>query len=279
MRRRIAAVGVLVAAVVGLWLVLGRGSDGVADPRGARVERIVVDSAAVGERLPVSVVVPRGADAGSPRPLLVFLHGRGNDKRTNLREPMFEALARLGSRAPIMAFPDGDDSSYWHDRRSGAWGRYVMREVIPQVVRRFGADSRRVAIGGISMGGFGAYDLARLHPHRFCAVGGHSPALWRTASETAPGAFDDAEDFAQHDVIAAARRSPETFAAQPVWLDAGDGDPFQPGDRAFVAALRSAGVQLTAKTWAGGHEGEYWDRHWGSYLRFYARALHRCPTR
>jgi S-formylglutathione hydrolase FrmB len=278
-RRRIAAVGVLVAAVVGLWLVLGRGSDGVADPRGARVERIVVDSAAVGERLPVSVVVPRGADAGSRRPLLVFLHGRGNDERTNLREPMFEALARLGSRAPIIAFPDGGDSSYWHDRRSGAWGRYVMREVIPQVVRRFGADSRRVAIGGISMGGFGAYDIARLHPHRFCAVGGHSPALWRTAGETAPGAFDDAEDFARHDVIAAARRSAADFAAQPMWLDAGDGDPFQPGDRAFVAALRSAGVQLTAKTWPGGHEGEYWDRHWGSYLRFYARALRRCGTR
>jgi S-formylglutathione hydrolase FrmB len=49
--------------------------------------------------------------------------------------------------------------------------------VIPQVTRRFGTDRRRVAIGGISMGGFGAYDLARLNPGRFCAVGGHSPAL------------------------------------------------------------------------------------------------------
>jgi S-formylglutathione hydrolase FrmB len=52
--------------------------------------------------------------------------------------------------------------------------------VIPEVVKRFGADGRRVAIGGISMGGFGAYDIARLNPGRFCAVAGHSPALWRT---------------------------------------------------------------------------------------------------
>jgi S-formylglutathione hydrolase FrmB len=49
------------------------------------------------------------------------------------------------------------------------------------------------------VGGFGAYDLARLNPGRFCAVGGHSPALWRSGGETAPGAVDDAEDFARHD--------------------------------------------------------------------------------
>jgi hypothetical protein len=28
--------------------------------------------------------------------------------------------------------------------------------------------------------------------------------------------------------------------------------------------------------WAGGHEGAYWRRHYGAYLRFYARALARC---
>jgi len=155
-------------------------------------------------------------------------------------------------------------------------GRYVMREVIPQVARRFRADRRRVAIGGISMGGFGAYDLARLHPRRFCAIGGHSPALWQTAGETAEGAFDDAEDFARHDVIAAARERPEVYARQPLWLDAGDADPFRPGHEAFAAALRQAGVRLTRKAWPGGHDSDYWDRHWSAYLAFYARALERC---
>ncbi|MBK5221204.1 MAG: alpha/beta hydrolase, partial [Thermoleophilia bacterium] len=76
-----------------------------------------------------------------------------------------------------------------------------MREVIPAVSRRFGTDPRRVAIGGISMGGFGAYDLALKHPGRFCAVSGHSPALWFDGSETAPGAFDDAADFERNDVV------------------------------------------------------------------------------
>jgi S-formylglutathione hydrolase FrmB len=190
-----------------------------------------------------------------------------------LNDAFFSALADLGDRAPIVAFPYGGKNSYWHDRDDGRWGTYVMREVIPEVVKRFDADRRRVAIGGISMGGFGAYDIARLNPGRFCAVAGHSPALWRTGGETAPGAFDDAEDFARHDVIGAARANPDAFDHVPLWLDAGDRDFFRSGDAAFRAALRS---RLTAHTWPGGHDGDYWNAHWSDYARFYARALARC---
>jgi S-formylglutathione hydrolase FrmB len=207
------------------------------------------------------------------RPLLVFLHGRNGDERSELDDAFFSALAELGSRAPIVAFPYGGDDSYWHDRADGRWGAYVTREVIPQVVKQFGADRRRVAIGGISMGGFGAYDIARLHPGRFCAVAGHSPALWRTGGETAPGAFDDAEDFARHDVIASAQANPDAFGRTRVWLDAGDEDPFRPGDEALTRALRG---RVTTHTWPGGHDGDYWNAHWPDYARFYARALASC---
>jgi hypothetical protein len=43
------------------------------------------------------------------------------------------------------------------------------------------------------------------------------------------------------------------------------------GDRAFAAA---AGVRL--RTWPGGHDGAYWNRHYRDYLRFYARVLAHC---
>jgi len=260
--------GVRLALVIVLALLVGCAEEAPSTDPGIVVEELTVDSLAVRDELPVKVVVP----GDGPLPLLVFLHGRGNDESSYVHDPLLDAVKALGERAPVIAFPDGGDDQYWHDRDSGEWGRYVVDEVIPAVERAVGTDPGKVAIGGISMGGFGAYDLARLYPDRFCAVGGHSPALWRTAGETAPGAFDDAEDFAGHDVVASAA----DFTEIPVWLDAGDEDPFQPGDRAFVGALEQAGADVTARTWPGGHDGEYWDRHWPDYLRFYARALERC---
>src|SRR6185437_613719 len=85
-------------------------------------------------------------------------------------------------------------------------------------------------IGGISMGGFGALDLARLAPRRFCAVGGHSAAPWRSGGETPVGAFDDAGDFARYDVVGIARRHPRLFENARVWLDVGTDDPFRSAD-------------------------------------------------
>ncbi|HEX4807126.1 MAG TPA: alpha/beta hydrolase-fold protein [Conexibacter sp.] len=262
-----------------LATLAGCGGRAPADPQGAHVTRVTIASSAVRGTEHVTVVVPPGTAPHGPRPLLVFLHGRGADDRTYLADaPLFTALRRLGRSAPIVAFPDGGDHSYWHDRASGEWARYVTAEVIPQVERRFHADPGRVAIGGISMGGFGALDLAERMPGRWCAVGAHSPALWRQAGETAPGAFDDAADFAAHDVIAAAAPAgAAALAATPLWIDAGTGDPFLPGDRALVAALHAAGdPQVRLDTRPGGHDDGYWSSRWKDYLTFYATALARC---
>ena len=246
-----------------------------ADTQGAEVVRISIDSEAIGASEPVSVVVPPGAE-GEGRPLVVFLHGRDNDEESYLVDPVFDGLEMLGDRAPIVAFPDGGTSSYWHDRSSGDWGSYVTDEVIPEVIEASGADPERVAIGGISMGGFGAYDLARLNPGMFCAVGGHSPAIWATAEETADGAFDDADDFSAHDLVAAAATDPGGLDGPELWLDAGDEDPFVPGDDAFVAGLEGSGLPIERHSSPGGHDSEYWNANWAGYLRFYADALADC---
>jgi S-formylglutathione hydrolase FrmB len=258
-------------ALIGIAATLLIHSALAVNKRGATVRHAVIESRFVHRSEPITLVEPPGATEG--RPLLVFLHGRGDDgEDSNVNDAFFKALSALGDSAPAVVFPNGGNHGYWHDRRGERWARYVLGEVIPRAVKALHADPRRVAIGGISMGGFGALDIARLHPHRFCAVGAHSPALWRTAGETAPGAFDDAQDFARHDVIAAARRNPNLYGATPLWLDAGSADPFQPGDRALDRALRA--VRL--RTYPGAHEGAYWRAHYRAYLRFYAAALARC---
>jgi S-formylglutathione hydrolase FrmB len=223
-RRRVALLLIGSVLALAVYLLLAATVFAPVDEHGARTEHLTIHSHAVGRDLGVNVIVPaRLAASRGKRALLIFLHGRGGSDDTFVEdEAVFRGLARLGGRAPIVAFPDGGEDSYWHNRAEGNWGSYVMREVIPTVSRRFGVDPRRLAIGGISMGGFGAYDLALLHPGRFCAVGGHSPALWFEGGETAPGAFDDAADFERNDVVGALAGDPGAFGDARVWNDYGD---------------------------------------------------------
>jgi enterochelin esterase-like enzyme len=246
-----------------------------ATPTKLRVGELTIDSAAVGHELEVSVIEPIG-NTRTERPLLVFLHGAGGSNESFLADQaVLAGISRLGREAPVVAFPDGEES-WWHRRRSGDWGRYVVREVIPAVSRRFDADPQRVAIGGISMGGFGAYHLGLAYSGRFCAVGGHSAGLWLDPDEEFPGAFDDEADYERNDVLAAVRADPDAFGDARLWNDYGDEDWFVKGNAAFVALLEEGEADLTAHVWPGGHDSAYWDAHWPQYLRFYATALANC---
>ena len=183
---------------------------------GARILHVTIASRLVYSAMPLTLVMPAGG--GAHRPLLVFLHGLhslGYDNNSQLTDQMFAALHALGPRAPDIAFPYGDDS-YWVNSADGAWASYVLDEVIPKALMVLNADPRRVAIGGISMGGYGAYAIARLDPGRFCAVGGHSAAI---------GSFGGAP-ASTSDVIAAATANPKLYGRAQLWLDVGAQDSF-----------------------------------------------------
>ena len=190
---------------------------------GAQVVRFVVD----GRKQ--TGVHPRRRAAGRAAPAAGLPHGRGGSATSHLNEDFFAALAARGARAPVVLFPEGGDHSYWHDRRDGRWATYLLRDVVPAAQRRLPVDRSRTALGGISMGGFGALDNARRNRGKFCAVGAHSPALFERWSDTAPGAFDDAADFARHDVVRAAQRSPRVVRRSADLDRLGHARPVQPG--------------------------------------------------
>lgn len=270
---RFAVVAALVVVGAAIVAALLADDEFSGDSRGARIERFDLTSKLLDRSLSQTIVRPAGGSEG--RPLLIFLHGRGGDPDSNLSDELFISLRRLGDRAPAIVFVNGGDHSYYHDRDDGPWSRYVLEEALPAALRRTGANTRRVAIGGISMGGFGALDLARQHPARFCAVGGHSPALWQAAGETPEGAFDDADDFASHDVMSAAATA-DALGSEPIWLDGGDEDPFRSSTDTTAATLRSSGHDVRVHHWPGGHDSDYWNARMPTYLRFYADALAHC---
>jgi S-formylglutathione hydrolase FrmB len=221
--------------------------------RGARLIDFTLTSRLVHRDLHEVLVVPRRHGSW----LLVLLHGKDGGTKQFLSQRLFDTLAGLGGRAPEVLLLDGGSDSYWHDRSDGAWGSMVLREAIPAALLRLHAQ--RLAIGGISMGGYGALLLASRDPG-FCAVGVQSPALWLSAGATAPGAFDDAQDYARNDVF-------ELRPPHPLWIDLGAGDPFR---EATLAYARRAGVH--AHVWPGGHDVAFWDAHTPALLRFFARA-------
>jgi aminodeoxyfutalosine deaminase len=153
--------------------------------RGARLVRFTLHSRLTHRDLHEILVEPRHHGKW----LLVLLHGKGAGPSQFLSQPFFDTLAALGGDAPDVLLLDGGDDSYWHDRADGKWGSMLVREAVPAGARR--TMPRRIAIGGISMGGYGALLLGSRRPG-FCAVAVQSPALWLSAGETAPGAFDDA---------------------------------------------------------------------------------------
>jgi S-formylglutathione hydrolase FrmB len=222
--------------------------------RGARLVHFTLHSQLARRDLHEILVVPRHHG----RWLLVLLHGYHSSPSAQfLSQPFFDTLEALGPRAPEVLLLDGGADSYWHDRADGRWGSMIRREAIPAGLAR--THARRVAIGGISMGGYGALLLAS-RDHRFCAVGAQSPALWLNAGETAPGAFDDAADYERNDVFAL--RPP-----QPLWIDLGASDPFHD---ATLAYARRAGVRAHSKP--GGHDNALWDAFTPQFLRFFAHA-------
>jgi S-formylglutathione hydrolase FrmB len=201
-------------------------------------------------------VVPRKTN----HRLIVLLHGRGAGPEQFLSDQLFTSVGHPGY--PVVVMLNGGDHSYWHDRASGKWASMVLNRAIPDAQRRFHTKGK-IAIGGISMGGYGALHIASLRPKTFCAVGGHSAALWQRAGATAPGAFDNAIDFNDNNVFKATGK----LKKLRVWLDAGDQDAFRNADAALARKL-----SIPLHVFPGGHDSAYWNSHMSAYLAFYAHA-------
>jgi Putative esterase len=221
--------------------------------RGARIVHFTLHSKLVRRDLHEVLVKPRRHGTW----LLVLLHGKDAGPSQFLSQPFFDTLAALSGRAPYVLLLDGGDDSYWHNRADGRWGSMILWEGIRAGVKR--TFALHVALGGISMGGYGALLLGS-RQRGFCAVGVQSPALWLSAAETAPGAFDNARDYARNDVF-------KLRPPHPLWIDVGASDPFRTATLAYARRAR-----VRAHVWPGGHDTPFWDEHTPQFLRFFARA-------
>jgi S-formylglutathione hydrolase FrmB len=127
------------------------------------------------------VLVYRPAVADSARlPVLYLLHGLpGNPRQLLAQSGLVSALDRRFSRRGepfVVAVPDGNgvhhSDTEWADSVDG-YDRvetFVTKVVIPAVEGQHPRDVCHRAIGGFSMGGYGAMNLALRHPDLFGQV-------------------------------------------------------------------------------------------------------------
>ncbi|KAI3593730.1 Poly(3-hydroxyalkanoate) depolymerase [Cupriavidus sp. U2] len=127
------------------------------------------------------VFVPPGVSAARPAPLLVLLHGCGQDAAS------FAACARVAKVARdarwVVLMPE--QSVHANAQRCWNWFRPAARgasetallmSMIDHVSQRYAILAHRVCAFGLSAGGAMAMMLGLRYPDRFAAIGSHSGA-------------------------------------------------------------------------------------------------------
>jgi S-formylglutathione hydrolase FrmB len=174
----------------------------------SRVVTEQLHSDALGVDKAVMVYLPRGYDSQPAKhwPVLYYLHGLGGNETNWIKNGKLDATADQQALDAIVVMPDGDDGFYIdspskvdYDQcmKSGAglfmpdeprdttcvrarnYETYIIKDVVGWVDGHYRTLARRDAraIAGLSMGGFGAMELALRHQDMFAAAASHSGAI------------------------------------------------------------------------------------------------------
>lgn len=105
------------------------------------------------------------ATNGQHWPLMLFLHGsgeRGTDlQRAGIHGPI--KLVKQGREFPfIIIAPQCPEKELWQSE--------PLLQLLDHVSEKYAVDTKRIYLTGLSMGGYGAWQLGLRHPDRFAAL-------------------------------------------------------------------------------------------------------------
>jgi putative tributyrin esterase len=242
----------------------------------------------------MQVILP---SVGTP-PYATFylLHGLSDDSLTWLRRTRIEWYVR--ERPLIVVMPDGYRGFYTDNEEGPDYARHFGEEIPAFVERNFPARDARGAraVGGLSMGGYGALRVGLGFPDRFCSVNSHSGALMRLNLDLSPRQARKDEIFRKHppeffaelrrifgrhpmggahDLLTLIRRARRRHRRLPrMLIDCGTEDSLLPHNRALHDALVKLRVPHVYREFPGDHDWDYWDLHIREALDFHAKNLH-----
>lgn len=226
----------------------------------------------------MNIILPESAKVRKPYCLLIQLHGLSDDHTIWLRRT---SIDRYVAELPlVVVMPDGGRSFYCDAADCPAYERHIMKDVLGFVERYLPVrrDRGGRAIGGLSMGGYGAIKLALKYPRVFASVVSHSSAFG-FAHDPARGEnpewkriLGDQAAGGKDDVFALAERL-DPGQAPAIRFDCGKEDGLLAGSRRFHRHLASLGIRHEYREYPGAHTWAYWDEHVQEALRFHMKHL------
>ncbi len=211
------------------------------------------------------VFLPSTQAGGDTPPMIVFLHGsgeRGDDgaKPTNVGIGPY-IRAHLDSFPAIVVFPQAPEGSEWSTHVD------LVLATLDAAVREFDGAPSRIYLTGLSMGGYGVWDVALAAPGRFAALapvcGGVRPPRKERDTLFVAAVANEADPYA-----AIARRLHDV----PTWIFHGAKDDLVPpdDDRKLAAALRAAGAPDARYTEFPDANHNSWDPAYSQTPQFWA---------
>jgi S-formylglutathione hydrolase FrmB len=205
-----------------------------------------------------TALLPDASAVGpAPYPVLLQLHG-GNQSHSSWLH--HSRLTQYAAELPmIVVLPDGAQSRWANGGTPfTAYEDFLVDELPRHLRQTFHASGWPWAIGGNSMGGFGAVRLGLKYPERFCSVWSHS-GCFPTADTLAPH-WHWAGDARNLDCYALVERLDVAMMPR-LSFDCGLQDHLLDDNRRFDAFLTERGVPHRYHEHPGGHTWAYWDAH------------------
>jgi predicted peptidase len=120
------------------------------------------------------IYVPQDYETREKWPLMLFLHGmgeRGDDiEKVKVHGP--PQLVEKGEDFPFLILSPQCPDRQW-------WDTDEIVILIDEIVSEYRIDANRIYVTGLSMGGYGTWNLALKYPHKFAAIapicGGGNP--------------------------------------------------------------------------------------------------------
>lgn len=125
--------------------------------------------------------IPEGIKNDKKKPLLIFLHGageRGKDHQLIKVQgiPKYISNSTITNEKTVVVCPQCPTDATWVNLT------YMLRDFIEYIIKEYQIDRERIAITGLSMGGYGTWEMAMFAPTYFKKIapicGGGTP--WRT---------------------------------------------------------------------------------------------------